>query len=130
METPVTLTQEAKDFLVKSVKEQGKEAVRLSLVFGKDASGRGRFKYDLQIVNGKDVEFDIGEGVKFVVDGSCLELLNGTEADLKEGKSAEGDSVLGFVFSNPNHLQPEGGGCSGCPSNKGGGCSSGGCGTE
>jgi len=129
-DTPVTLTKEAKEFLIKSVKEEGKTAVKLSVVFGTDSQGVPRFKYELQTVDGPDEELDLGDGVTLIVDGNALPVLRGTSVEFKQQKDENGNVVQqGFIFDNPN-VPAMGGGCSGCPSNAGGGCSTGGCSSE
>jgi len=123
----VDITEEAKAFLINAMKDQGKDAVKLTLVFGRDAAGNPRFKYELQNIDGPDVELDLGEGIRFVVDGNIVPAVKGTKIDLKEGQNEKGEKVTGFIFDNPNIPQPVSA-CGGCPSSNGeGGCSSGGC---
>lgn len=127
----VSISEEARDFLIESLESQGKNSAKLSLVFGRNSKGQGAAKYQLIAVEGPDVEVDLGNGKSFILDGSTLPLLKGTKIDLKEGEDEQGNKITGFVFENPNDLMPLfGGGCSGCPSNQQGGCSTGGCSTE
>ena len=126
----VELSEEAKEYLVNSLKAQGKAAAKLSMVFGRDAQGQVRFKHEVQAVNGPDLEFEMQDGIKFIIEGNAVPLVKGTKISLKEGKNQAGETVKGLVFENPNMVQPGEGGCAGCPSNSDSGCSTGGCGTE
>lgn len=130
-ETILEISDEALSFLKSSLGSENKKAARLELIFGRDALGKGTVQYQLIAVEGPDLELDLGDDQSFIIDGSTLPLLRGTKIDLRSGEDALGNHITGFVFDNPNEIMPQtGGGCGGCPSNKGGGCSSGGCSTE
>jgi Fe-S cluster assembly iron-binding protein IscA len=122
----VTISQKALEFLLKSLEAQSKDSVKMSLIVGRDQNGSPRLKYELQTIEGPDVTIDLGNGKKFVIDGNIVPAVKGTKIDLKEGLDAEGNKVVGFIFDNPNVPRPTSD-CSGCPSSKGKGCSTGGC---
>ncbi len=95
----ITLTEAAKDRIVKVMEMQGKAGSALRVrIAGRTSNG---YRHELCFVpEGAETENDTiveAQGVRLVIDGTSIEKIRGTTIDYVENLQG-----AGFVFDNPN----------------------------
>ena len=91
----LNLTEKAIEKIKESIKQSGKETLKISVVAG----GCSGFMYDLEMVDSsKPSDLNIKQGgISLVIDPKSMELLSGTEIDYVDTLNESG-----FKFNNPN----------------------------
>lgn len=95
----VKFSEEAKSYLLDSLKNTGKNCVRLGIAVYKDSEDNIRYKYNLEAVLRPDQVIELEDGYSLILDGNSYEALVGTEVTLDDVKLSSGEEVKGFKFT-------------------------------